>query len=228
MINEKHHAFVICRYYFNFLRLLGEKRGKDVFCLASRCYGEQRGRRMALRALRDGRTLNFESYFAYREWAGTPGASEGTQEAAPGCVTQRVTRCPWAELFREENAVDCGETYCAEIDQSLVRGFCKDMTLELDGTQHRHGACTFYFRSAELDAGTPERAASMASPDFVRPMAYHVAHLWKVFSGVCADVLGADGGAVNAQVRKDFAARWGDCALAEVDAWSEVDFTRLG
>ena len=40
-----------------------ETEGYDLFMTASRAYGERRGRRMALRAVRDGNPLDVTSYF---------------------------------------------------------------------------------------------------------------------------------------------------------------------
>ena len=68
--NEMVHAYIAAKYYVHLTERFGE-RGKAVFLHATRYYAEQRGRRMAQRAIRDGQPLNFETYCRYGEWAGT-------------------------------------------------------------------------------------------------------------------------------------------------------------
>ena len=54
MLNEKQHAFIAAQYYrlIHELDLAGAER---VFLFCTRKYAEERGARMAQRALRDGR-----------------------------------------------------------------------------------------------------------------------------------------------------------------------------
>lgn len=52
-LNERQHAYLIGAFYRAFTDWHGE-RGKACFVKATQYIAEQRGRRMALRALRDG------------------------------------------------------------------------------------------------------------------------------------------------------------------------------
>ena len=52
--NERVHAYIAARYYEQLTEKFGE-RGKKAFIHATQYYAEQRGRRMAQRAIRDGR-----------------------------------------------------------------------------------------------------------------------------------------------------------------------------
>ena len=58
--NEKTHAFIAAKFYVHLTEHFGE-RGKAAFTHAVRYYAEQRGRRMAQRAIRDGQPLNYET-----------------------------------------------------------------------------------------------------------------------------------------------------------------------
>ncbi len=64
MFNEKTHAFIVASFYKHLTEKHGE-RGKDIFIKATQKYAEQRGARMAMRAMRDGYPLDYASYFAY-------------------------------------------------------------------------------------------------------------------------------------------------------------------
>ena len=68
--NERTHAFIAAKYYVHLTERFGE-RGKAAFLHATRYYGEQRGRRMAQRAIRDGKELTYETYCQYGEWVNT-------------------------------------------------------------------------------------------------------------------------------------------------------------
>ena len=58
--NEKTHAYLIGLFYRNLKEAHGEA-GVAVFVKATQKTAEQRGARMALRALRDGHALNFKT-----------------------------------------------------------------------------------------------------------------------------------------------------------------------
>ena len=68
--NEKVHAFIAAKYYVHLTEAFGE-RGKKAFVHATQYYAQQRGRRMAQRAIRDGKELTYETYCQYGEWVNT-------------------------------------------------------------------------------------------------------------------------------------------------------------
>ena len=65
--NESHHGCLV-GFFYDELKKAFSKRSIAAFKKAAQIYGEQRGGRMALRALRDGQDLSYNSYFHYREW----------------------------------------------------------------------------------------------------------------------------------------------------------------
>ena len=67
---ELSHAFIAAKYYVYLKEIFGD-RGEAAFLHATRYYGEQRGRRMAQRAIRDGKPLTYETYCQYGEWVNT-------------------------------------------------------------------------------------------------------------------------------------------------------------
>ena len=54
--NEFHHAWIVSEFYRLLLERKGEA-GRRAFRQAAQTYGEQRGKRMAMRAIADGRPL---------------------------------------------------------------------------------------------------------------------------------------------------------------------------
>ena len=125
-MTERTHAFLAARYYEYLTRKFGQQ-GKAAFVHATRHYAEQRGRRMARRALRDGEELNWTSYYRYGEWVSSPECiAEGTSNQhsfiryEPEGVL-KITRCPWKAQFAEMG-VDgtAGALYCSVLDDSIA------------------------------------------------------------------------------------------------------------
>lgn len=101
MLNEKHHAFLVAQYY-RILHDLDPAGAQAVFLFCTRKYAEERGARMAQRALRDGRELTLGTYMSYGEWEYTdPSFSESeVLESAPD-HHYLVHKCPWNTQFSE-------------------------------------------------------------------------------------------------------------------------------
>ena len=98
--NEKVHAFIAARFYVRLTEAFGE-RGRKAFVHGTQYYAEQRGRRMAQRAIRDGYELNYETYLQYGEWVNTEEIiNEGCanrseiKEYSPD-YTIHIHQCPW-------------------------------------------------------------------------------------------------------------------------------------
>lgn len=225
-LNEKHHASIVLGFY----KALAEKgkQGLDVFVRAAQFYGEERGRRMTLRALRDGHPLDYVSYFAYGEWESTPGFYDVTMTPRPGVVDEQIRRCPWADVFRAADFTACGTAYCREIDRAIVCGFNPALLLETAQTQHDTDRCKFYFRADDITPSLFEEGGKRlehAQGPVTLPFHYHCGHVRAVFCRVTKDVYGDD--ALEKRVRAEFAKCWGEQAAAVLDAYRRVDFNRL-
>ena len=114
---EKHHAFIVGSFY----SLLTERfaqRGEAAFVHATQRYAEQRGARMAQRAIRDGRKLDFATYREYGEWVNTQTVkdegcdNQGYVVSYSPVFDDRVTPCPWAAQFSVMGLTSCGTTWC--------------------------------------------------------------------------------------------------------------------
>lgn len=227
-LNEKHHAHIIAVFYEE-LKKKGEQ-GFAVFKKGAQQYGEERGRRMALRALRDKHPLSYLEYFAYSEWESTPGFYEMTMRAEVGMVDEKVTKCPWASLFAELGIKDCGALYCHEIDRAIVRGFNPELCLELQSTQHYEGLCSFLFKDHNIEETLLEQAEELKKEQEGRnvlPMAYHCAHVRDVFSRIILDVWGSEGEDIIRRAELKLEKRLGAEAIEELGKYEKEDFTRL-
>ena len=103
--NERVHAFIAAKYYVRLTEQFGE-RGKQAFIHATQYYAEQRGRRMAQRAIRDGMELTYETYRQYGEWQSTQEMIDAGcanyrtfEQIEPDCIIH-VHRCPWHVQFK--------------------------------------------------------------------------------------------------------------------------------
>src|SRR5512135_987248 len=111
VFTEVHHALLFGWIGRAVIETAGEEAGVKILRIAIRQYGQERGRRMALRARAGGLALNLAAYFAYGEWKASPpealpeGCSDWTQQAqwlekTPQHSRERVTRCPWHEAWK--------------------------------------------------------------------------------------------------------------------------------
>jgi hypothetical protein len=228
-MTERHHAYLVCSYYVALKTRFGEK-GIETFVEATKRYGEQRGRRMALRAAQHGFAKDYLGYFTHGEWVPTSPDNFAVEETTTddGDLHTKVYACPWHAQFKEMGMLECGAVYCQHIDKSLVRGFNPDLVLDLTGVLHTSDYCNFYWRGANFNEERAEiiaRARAEYGEENIRSFEYHVGHVYRTFSEQVMQDLGPDeGAAVVAVVEKDFALAYGTDALNEVLKFSETDF----
>ena len=125
---ELSHAFIAAKYYVYLKEIFGD-RGEAAFLHATRYYGEQRGRRMAQRAIRDGKPLTYETYCQYGEWVNTEevkaqglGNQSETTSLSPDFQIH-IHVCPWHTQFKNMGLPEAGLLYCKDLDASISRGF---------------------------------------------------------------------------------------------------------
>ncbi len=195
LMTEKHHAYIVLEFYRELKKRKGDL-GTEIFRCAARIYGEERGHRMALRVLRDGYPLNYDSYFAYSEWESTEGYFDVTMKAGSKTVEECVTKCPWAQVFSEEGCPECGIDYCSEIDRSIVRGFNPNLKLDMPKIQYKDGCCQFFFKDSSITENCfylGEQMAEKSRGPILLPFSYHCGHVYAVFRKVLTDTLLEEG-----------------------------------
>lgn len=237
--HEKLHAYIAARFYVRLVRTYGEK-GQAAFVHATQFYAEQRGRRMAKRAIADGQPLTYETYRAYSEW-------ESTQEIrAQGCANRsevvstdpvwefRVFVCPWHEQFAAMGLKEAGLAYCAHLDNSICRGFNPYIVYEVPQTLHSAPYCVQRIANQQgLAPSQPAQALSF-DPDKARPRAerlrsfeYHCAHSYWSYAGTCRAIFGKEGSDLALEVLSDLASDWGAEAAAVLEKYADMDFEMI-
>lgn len=209
--NEKVHAYIAAKFYVYLTETFGE-RGKDAFIHATQYYAEQRGRRMAQRAIRDGKKLTPANYYRYGEWINTKEIQEegcGNETERSGFnpdLTLKITKCPWFTQFREMGLnLTAGDEYCRHLDNSIVRGYNPYLTYEVDQTLQTCDFCIHRLKDVDFD----EHTDLSKNPENLRDFTYHCAHSYWSYSEVCSAIFKSEGEQVNQKVLSDFKQDYG-------------------
>lgn len=171
------------------------KNGEQVISKAVKKYGRQRGKRMALRAQKNGHDVDFISYFAYGEWV----APENDMnlriiEKTPD-VRLNIFKCPWHTVWKENNLLDYGKYFCKDIDSALVYGFNPKLEIKINSTQtHGDDLCDFVFKNGNLTVfkllGLAYKKKIKPGKTAIMPWDYHAGHLFKTMGGIINKELG--------------------------------------
>lgn len=223
--NEKIHAFIATRYYVRLTEALGD-RGRAAFIQATQTYAEQRGKRMAKRAIRDGQELSFANYLRYGEWVPSRELTEAGQSNRSEVVSWspdysiRIHRCPWHLQFLEMGLTGAGEEYCRHLDNSIVRGFNPYLTYEVDQTLQTADFCIHRMKAVDFDGST-----NLAKkPENLRNFEYHCAHSYWAYAEVTKAIFREQGETINEKVLADFEADYGKEMADVIRTYSNVNF----
>lgn len=218
VFNEKVHAFLIGSFYREMKAAKGPA-GVECFIKAVQKTAEQRGHRMALRAMRDEMPLDYNTYMAYGEiYATIPGKTEMAGEY-PDAET-RVYSCAWHDTFWEMDLAECGLVYCKEIDRGIVRGFNPELLFEQKSVLHNAPCCRLVFKNAALDNSVP------VSGDAKKDWDYHCGHYYKTFGEYVRTVF-TNGEEIIKNVDEKFAERYGENYLDVLHGYLETDFNLI-
>jgi hypothetical protein len=231
-LTEKHHAILFALLAREVIICLGVEEGKDLVRQVVRFYGEQRGKRMALRALRDGQPLTMANFRRYGEWRSL--TSEGRSETVlKGMdIVTNVSVCPWANAWFDTELLPYGRLYCQEIDRALVRGFNPELTIHVNSTiSNDSQPCEFIYvqavPSSELNLESGDDESGRHEPDMVMPWEYHCGHLYKTFYTLITEKFAEEGKiAVECGLQK-FEAVSSISAAECILGYLSVDFTKL-
>lgn len=225
--SELHHTFLIGNFYKLLVDRFGA-RGRQAFIMGTQRYGEQRGNRMAQRAIRDGRALDFAAYKEYVEWENTETAKQlmgGNQcqevSFTPNYETHWFT-CPWCYQFKAMGLQECGILYCAHIDQAIARGFNPELKLEVPKNMNQYGKT--YCQQIWYGANFEEGKLPQGKPENKESFAYHCAHLYDTYSSIAEAIFAEEGKNVAQEVLQRFAAEYGQEMAAVLKEYAGTDF----
>ena len=208
--NEMTHAYIAAKFYVHLTEKFGP-RGEKAFIQGTQRHAEQRGRRMAQRAIRRGEELDFTAYTRNGEWVNTE------EIKALGCANQMVPSigedytlniycCPWHQQFKNMGLTHAGDVYCQHLDNSIARGFNPYLTYDVLQTLQNSDHCIHHLRNAGITADT-----NLAKyPEGLKSFEYHCANSYWAYSEVSQAIFGAEGKTVAEQVMADFRADYGD------------------
>lgn len=225
---ERHHAYIAAVFYQLLLEHFG-KRGERAFIMATQRYGEQRGSRMAQRAIRDGKPLNFFSYKEYGEWVNTTSVMEemgGNQSEEISYAPDyqiKVTVCPWARQFADMGMQKCGALYCRHIDKSIARGFNPELVYEVPQNMNDEAYCIQILRGANFEPGK----IPASKPERRKDFSYHCAHIYYTFSDIIISIFGEEGEEIAQAVFASFEEQYGEDMAARLLDYEETDFNLI-
>ena len=127
---------------------LGPEEARDILDQAIRKAAIEEGRALAA-ASPDGDTSMPAFIRLYDNWK-TGGALETTTlQATDERFDFDVTRCRYAEMYREMGLEAIGDLLSCNRDGTFVQGYNPDITMERQHTiMQGHGRCTFRYRMA--------------------------------------------------------------------------------
>lgn len=204
--NEKVHAYIAAQYYVALTERFGEQ-GKTAFVHAVQYYGLQRGRRMAQRAIRDGKPLTHATFMEYNELLPSPDVSpaDGDLESLSPDYVLHITTCPWHEQFKEMNCLDAGGVYCSYIDEAVSRGFNPAIVFKADKNLNTDAYCDHRVEGTYYDAfpDAPQRK------EYAHEFDYHCGHLYWACREAVTAIFGIHGNEIGEQVLHSFKKTYG-------------------
>ena len=233
LFSPTHHALLFGWISREVIRRVGVDPGESALRQAVRRYGEQRGQRMALRALANGHPLTMTYYRVYGEWQADPGLMTAENTLDGTNLLQRIRKCPWQAAWAENDLVAYGRLYCLEIDQALARGFNPELQVTVNSTQS-NGApyCEFIFHAVDSSIAPDTIRATDGAPLLewggrVLPWEYHLGHLYQTMNAVMIGAFGAVGAEALSVALAEFGRRFGDAAAQRIRAYAHTDFNQL-
>lgn len=223
--NEMVHAFIAAKYYVHLTDKF-EERGKRAFIHATQYYAEQRGRRMAQRAIRDGQELSYYTYMEYGEWVNTPHtidnelSNQRTVEAISPDYLIHITRCPWHAQFKQMGLQEAGHEYCEHLDNSICRGFNPYLTYEVDQSLHKSDYCIHRIK----DTNYTENPNAQKKTEYLLNFDYHCGHSYWSYNEVTAAVFGQQGEEINNLVLQDFKNEYGQEMADKLASYRYTNF----
>ena len=193
----EHHATLFALLSKHAITLAGEA-GKESILRGMTKYGNERGARMAARALANGDELTTMTNQAYGEWKPDyQGQMDfGTIHTEPTLQTY-IAKCAWCDAWKKHDLLDYGKYYCVNVDNAVYQGFRSDFLCTPTTTSLSWGG-----ERCEFDWGHPLTAEEVTmlaekkkelGTSCMRDFNFHTAHLLHTISNVLKEDLGETG-----------------------------------
>lgn len=182
----EHHAVLYALLARNALAIGDD--GKRALKNATIAYGNERGRRMANYAQKEGIIPCGETYPIFKEWRapGEEGNIPGESGNLPSYTT-RVIRCQWTESWKKHGLLEYGRYYCHDIDKSMYQSYQQFHKLTIHGLLSAGDEmCIFdwgYPRTLDMAAQIAEKQGEIGER-YVRNFNFHTADLLRTVASV--------------------------------------------
>ena len=222
-----HHANLFALIYKAAVDMYGEK-GALAADEGTKLYGQQRGARMAQRAVKDGAPLTMESYLLYGEWVDKNGRSQNRVAALEPVYCTEGVVCGWCESWKAAGLLEYGKNYCTYVDKNLVKGFNPQLVLDINSVLSQGGdVCSFHWNGFAMTDPQGYNAKKAALGDrTIKDFLYHTGHLLSAMTQAIAKELGSDAAAkISEKAMADYTEMYGADMAQAVLAESLQDFT---
>lgn len=222
------HAVLYALFVQNARRMAGNS-GAEAAHRGTLLYADQRGARMAKRALRDGETLTPLAYMEYGEWSPEPGTMRAEFVSYEPDTVQEAYVCPWHTAWRRFGLMEAGKEYCSCIDYHLVKGFSRNMELTVESNRPAGASCCrFVWKGFALDESKRKALAQKAAElgDSCRKdWVYHTRHIFSAMRDELSKL--EDGEMIVNKTVEDFKVLYGADAAETVTAVDGMDFYEI-
>jgi hypothetical protein len=219
MMTPKHQALLIAFFIQETLNYFG-KHGDSIISKAIFEYGEGRGKRMADKALKDGRVNDLLSFLLYGEieWDDTGNQFKIAQRKPFFKVNAR--KCFWHEIWAKNEMLEIGRIYCRDIDRAIMKGFNPNLNFDVpqnmnDGAKY----CVFNYRDWRLEIVDLIKFAlkkKKAKKKAVESWTFHCIDVYEKFSNVIIRESGEEGKLIIEGVVKKFTEKFGESATNDL------------
>lgn len=193
----EHHAILFALLSKNAITLAGEV-GKGAILKGMTKYGNERGARMAARALANGDKLSTMTNQAYGEWKPDYAGQMdfGTIHTEPTLQTY-IAKCAWCDAWKKHNLTEYGKYYCVNVDNAVYQGFRSDFVCTPTTTALSWGG-----ERCEFDWGHPLTAEEVTllaekkkllGSSCMKDFNFHTAHLLHTVGNTLKEELGETG-----------------------------------
>ena len=218
------HAILFALLSRQAITLAGEA-GKEAILKGMTAYGNERGARMAKRALANGEELTTMTNQAYGEWKPDyVGQMDfGTVRTEPTLQTY-IAKCAWCDAWKKHDLLEYGKYYCVNVDNAVYQCFrsdfvCTPITTSLSWGGER---CEFDWGhplTAEEAVALPEKKKELGT-SCMRDFDFHTAHLLYTVGNTLKAELGETGATAVENAIGEFIALFGQeyyDALGEIN-----------
>ncbi len=195
LLTPKNHSIMFALIAKNMVTTFGET-GENAIINAVVKYGNQRGKRMAIRAKLDGQPLDVKSYLAYGEWEAATGETDWRFNHIKPEFKMENHKCPWFDAWEEYGINEFGKLYCTAVDAALAEGFGSLELKVLQTLSFGKSCCEFIFvhnELAESDLEELDILKSKLGSKAKMPWDYHIAHLYYSIYEAIYEELGEQG-----------------------------------